>query len=166
MKTHHSEIAWHYTTGEKFRLIVNSGVLLPTPVGIGADEKPVLWFSKHPYYEPTARKAVIEEGVLRILPVPELFQRGGGLVRFGYPTALLHHGDVLQAEAGISSNDWCAMAANGKRQGGDAEDWWGSTGYVAVHSCIVEVMTKALQWQRVFTPSGVTEKVPGYYSVA
>ena len=49
-------IAWHYTTGLHLPLIRESGVLRPSGVFIGPDERPVLWFSTASYWEPTAAK--------------------------------------------------------------------------------------------------------------
>ncbi len=49
-------ISWHYTTGDKYELIKKSGLLLPADIGISPPERPILWFSTHPRYEPTALK--------------------------------------------------------------------------------------------------------------
>jgi hypothetical protein len=51
-------LAWHYTTGSNALLIFESGVLRPTSLYVAPPEKPVLWFSTTPYWEPTASKKV------------------------------------------------------------------------------------------------------------
>jgi hypothetical protein len=87
-------IAWHYTTGLHLPLIRESGVLRPSGVFIGPDERPVLWFSTAPYWEPTAAKMTpwtsIEERLkapdggfpFRPLSMRETCEMGEGLYRF------------------------------------------------------------------------------------
>lgn len=144
-----TELAWHYTTGEKFILIVDSGMLLPTDIGTMPPEKPVLWFSKHPYFEPTAQKTVVENGKMRRLPVTELFKAGSGLIRFGYPTARLFHGRSLRAEARIPRIQWKVLEKVARKQGSNPEDWWGTTESLVIDDLVVEVMNESMEWQRV-----------------
>lgn len=49
---------WHYTAGHKLPLIREAGALRPNGAKIAARERPVLWFSAEPVYEPTAIKLV------------------------------------------------------------------------------------------------------------
>lgn len=66
------QLAWHYTTGEKFIEIVDSGFLLPTANYIASPELPVLWFSRNQKWEPTSRKMVMEsDGTFRQLSKQE-----------------------------------------------------------------------------------------------
>jgi hypothetical protein len=138
--------AWHYTTGEKFKLIVESGFLLPTTAHISPGEKPVLWFSTHPYFEPTARKAFRERGTLRILDVPELYQRAGGLIRFGLPTSDLLSWEAIKGTAGMGRQVRRTLESSARRQGANPSDWWGCFEPVSVRDCKVEVMEADLLW--------------------
>ena len=98
----HEVLAWHYTTGEKFKAIVTSGYLKPTGILVKPPERPVLWFSLNQQFEPTARKAAIEGGAYRVLSVEETGRHCGGLVRFGLSPRKLLTGDKLRTRAPVS----------------------------------------------------------------
>lgn len=53
-------LAWHYTVGMWFQAIRLSGVLLPASSGVRPPERAILWFSLDQKFEPTARKAWID----------------------------------------------------------------------------------------------------------
>src|SRR3954468_6981666 len=67
------DLVWHYTTGEKARLILQDGFMRPWGWTWTAarrlsfapraarlhDRVPLLWFSRNQQYEPTARKGLI-----------------------------------------------------------------------------------------------------------
>lgn len=143
------EIVWHYTTGALFMKIVESGFLLPTSVGVQAPELPVLWFSKHPVFEPTARKAVLENGKIRVLSVRETFERGGGLVRFGVKPEGLYQATALRAAAKIPRRTWKALESIAHRQGSNSQNWWGTTEALPIDSIVIEVMDEDMTWKRV-----------------
>jgi hypothetical protein len=92
-------LAWHYTVGLKLPLIRESGVLRPTDAGIGPDERPVLWFSTAPYWEPTSAKMRVRtpqerltsiDGLpFRRLSMQENAEMGERLYRFGLPASAL-----------------------------------------------------------------------------
>lgn len=132
---------------------MESGVLCPATAHVPAGEKPVLWFSAHPYYEPTARKAVTEMGVLRVLDIPEMHKRAKGLVRFGYPRRLLLRGSNLRQTANIHPDMWRGLTIAARRQGANPDDWWGCLEPVLVYDCVVDVMAENLRWERVAQPS-------------
>lgn len=142
-------LAWHYTTGDKFVSIMESRELRPATAYVPDNEKPILWFSTHPYFEPTARKTWEDASGKRLLSVPELFKMGGGLVRFGFPKRMLLRGTALQQAANTSSAIWAGLKAVGRGQGGNPDDWWGCLESVSVKSCVVEVMDENLRWVRV-----------------
>ncbi|MEX5748766.1 hypothetical protein [Massilia sp. X63] len=56
---------WHYTAGHKLPLIREAGTLRPNGAKIAPKERPVLWFSAEPVYEPTAIKLVQMPGNTR-----------------------------------------------------------------------------------------------------
>lgn len=89
-------IAWHYTTAQKYHLIKQSWLSLPAHIGVAPPELPILWFSTHPTYEPTARKSLGDAygNIIRLLTVQEMYRLAGGLVRFRISTAALKRGDV------------------------------------------------------------------------
>lgn len=73
-------IAWHYTTGKKAALILESGELRPTNCNVPAGEKPVLWFSLRQSWEPSATKGIVDSrtGRRRDATLTEMHFMGGG----------------------------------------------------------------------------------------
>lgn len=142
-------LAWHYTTGQKFVQIVERGVLLPTARYVKPPEKPILWFSLHPYWEPTANKLWVQDGGRRTLTMRETFQRARGLVRFGCDVRDLLMGEALRRKAGMSASVWRGLAAEGRRQGAKPSDWCGTVAPVPIDDLVVEVMDADFQWQPV-----------------
>lgn len=143
------ELVWHYTTGECFLQIVRMGRLLPTGIGSTPPEKPVLWFSNHPHFEPTAIKTVSHLGEARQLSLQEMYEMGRGLVRFGYPTRRLLPWVKLRKKAKIPTQLWDPLERVARRQGGNPDDWWGTTQGLDVESLVVDVMNRSMTWERV-----------------
>ncbi len=140
-------IAWHYTTRQNFRRILESGAILCARESARPGEKPVAWFSLNTKFEPTARKAVREHGVLRTLSVEETYRLGGGLARFGCPLRILKGGESLRKEASIGRQEWAALLSAGKGQGSRPSDWFGSIKPVSLSSVLkIEVMGDDMQW--------------------
>lgn len=146
-----NELVWHYTTGDTYDRIVESGLLCPTAIGVVPPEKPVLWFSEHPSYEPTAIKSLLRNGVIHKLSVPELYRFGGGLCRLGYSTAGLHHDRDLREVALISRDTWRGLMSSGRRQGGNPLHWWGTTEAIPLGRLVVEMMDRNWTWNRLST---------------
>jgi hypothetical protein len=153
-------LAWHYTTGEKFIPIVESGELRPATAYVPDSEKPILWFSTHQYFEPTAQKSWVDESGSRLLSIPELFKLAGGLIRFGYPKRELLRGGALRRGANMDSAIWAGLKVAAQAQGGNPDDWWGCLGPVPVQSCVVEVMDENLRWVRVKSPTNDERQIP------
>lgn len=143
------ELAWHYTTGECFLRIVEMGMLIPTGIGSTPPERPVLWFSKRSDFEPTAIKAVSHLGEVRQVSLQEMYEMGRGLVRFGYPTGRLLPWIKLREKAKIPAQLWGPLERAARRQGGNPDDWWGTTKGLHVDSLVVDVMDESMAWQRV-----------------
>ncbi|UOA09186.1 hypothetical protein [Methylobacter sp. S3L5C] len=141
--------AWHYTTGEKFIKIVESGLLIPTSIGVEHPEKPILWFSSNQYWEPTACKAIYENNTITTLTMDETKTRGGGLVRFGLPLKDLHHWNKLIKKSKMSVNVALGLESAGVRQGANPNHWYGLTKAIPLSKCpYIEVIKDDL-WVRV-----------------
>lgn len=138
--------AWHYTTGEKFQLIKNERLLRPAYLGVLPPERPVLWFSTNPVFEPTAMKARLIDGKRQALTLRELYDLAHGIVRFGCPLHKLKHGPDLRKSAKIQGTVWSALANAGKRVGADPAEWWGHVGTMQLDEVVVEVMNADLTW--------------------
>ena len=142
-------IAWHYTTAQKYHLIKQSGLLLPAHIGVVPPELPILWFSTHPQYEPTARKPVGDAygRIIRLLTVQEMHKFAGGLVRFGISTSALKRGEELRKAAKMSSTVWRQLEKTGKKMKANPTDWLGHVGSIALEEVTVELMDANMVWQ-------------------
>ena len=119
-------LAYHYTTGQKYREISNDGCLIPADSYMTEKEKPILWFSLETDWEPTAVKAVIADGQLRSLSRWETFQYGGGLFRFGVSTDLLTRWPRIGKLAKTPKLMQNYLTESGKKQGASPKLWMGS----------------------------------------
>src|SRR5262245_44666416 len=98
-------IKWHYTTGQKFRLIVTDGEILPATAGVPEGERPIVWFSTAPDWETTANKYLLRrDGTIEHLDRAKTAELDGGLVRFGVaPETAPHDWEALKELSGMSS---------------------------------------------------------------
>ena len=143
-------IAWHYTTGEHFLLIVESGELRPTDILVRPPEKPVLWFSINQRWEATACKGLVDGGQRRTLTMEETMQMCQGLVRFGVRLDRLHPWKKLQRKARMSERTIIMLEREGRRQGADPKDWYGRTTAVPIDRCAsIQVMDESREWVEV-----------------
>jgi hypothetical protein len=150
--------AYHYTTMHSALSIVESGRLLATMPE--PNERAVLWFSRHPYFEPTAIKPRTDEaGELHWLTLAEARLAGGGLVRFGYPVDKLLSWLELLGAADIHPDRACELLLAGMRCGASSGDWMGSLAAIPVWECTVEVFNDCGRWEPADYFSAVTEGV-------
>ncbi|MBG6222140.1 MULTISPECIES: hypothetical protein [unclassified Janthinobacterium] len=142
-------IAYHYTTAQKFDLIKQSGLLLPSDIGVSAPELPILWFSTHPKYEPSALKPLGDEygNVTRVLTVKELYEVGGGLVRFGISAAVLIRGEELRRTAKMFATVWRKLEKSGKKMKANPVDWLGYVGSMSLEDVSIEIMDDNMVWR-------------------
>ena len=134
--SNHIKMAWHYTTGEKFIQIVESGLLMPSSSGVEYPEKPIVWFSSNQYWEPTACKAKAENNTTIILTMDETSIGGRGLVRFGYPLKDLHHWSKLKEKSRMPESIALALEEEGIRQGANPSHWYGLTKTIPLSKCL------------------------------
>jgi len=119
---------WHYTTGQKFTLIAQDGIIKPATIGVPRGERPIVWFSTHPMWEPTACKGMINEtGKLVRLTMDQTREMGGGLVRFAVALQTAPHDwRALKELSGMSGRMAQHLYHEGIRQGARPGDWWGT----------------------------------------
>ena len=85
-------VAWHYTSGTHANGILREG-LIRLEIGQTAKrEKPAVWFTSSPIFEPTALAAIQKpDGSIHQFTSPaEQARLTGGLVRFGVAAKRLH----------------------------------------------------------------------------
>lgn len=131
--------AWHYTTGQNFLSITESGWLRPATAYVVPPEKPVLWFSLNQQFEPTALKGLADNGVYRGATLEETYTIGGGLVRFGVSPHDLLGGERLRKRAHIDRRVWAGLAAVGIKAGADPALWMGTTTAIEASLTVIEV---------------------------
>lgn len=145
-------ILWHYTTIEtRLPAILRTGFLMPATDGVPQGERPVVWFSRQPEWEPTACKRW-DWRKKRGRSLDEIAHGHGGLARFGVdPSVAPHDWEAFRQLSGIS-----AAAANGLREsirsglyagtGAKSSDWYVSFEPVPVELCTIEVYLESLGW--------------------
>jgi len=143
------QLAWHYTTGDHFKEIVESGLLMTTSAGCPDNERPIVWFSMNQWFEPTATKMVFENSRPRSLTMQETKTFFNGLVRFGYPPLKLIPWHDLPKLAGITRHVKRGLEKAGRLQGATPHHWMGSFQAISVDDLVIEVMNDQNQWQRV-----------------
>jgi hypothetical protein len=135
-------MAWHYTIGQKAKLILESGELKPATTFIEAGEKPILWFSTNQDWEQTANKMLtLPDGTLRQLTMEETGAMGGGLFRFGMPSENLIKWPRLAREANMRGKIQRSLEVVGLRQGADFREWCGSLEPVSIAFLFFQTMT-------------------------
>lgn len=116
---------WHYTIGQNFIEIAESGFLKRASMGVTHPEKPILWFSSNQYWEPTANKCQLVDGEVVKLTMDETRSLGGGLMRFGISRDRLHQWDKLWKKAKIAPLVARALEDVGVDQGALPSHWFG-----------------------------------------
>jgi len=126
------ETAWHYTTAAKLAAILRSGQLRPATAGVPASERPVVWFSTEPDWEPTACKMafVPSRGLIR-LNRDQTAALGGGLARIGIDAAILVGWPALARRANIHPEIVRELESGGHAQGAHPERWYGYIGTIS-----------------------------------
>lgn len=146
------KLAWHYTTGNLFKLIVEDGFILPAATAVFPPERPIVWFSINQQFELTARKwQVSKDGTSRILSVQETRKYGGGLVRFGLDSRRLMpwKGGCLRKAAVMSYTIAKKLEHAGIAQGANPFEWFGSLDVIPISKCVIEVMDASGKWVEV-----------------
>jgi hypothetical protein len=144
-----SALAWHYTTGDKWTMIQWCGELLPATVGVRPPELPIIWFSMHQQFEPTARKALANDRgqIVRRLDPQEMRTQCGGLFRVGIDADRLLSGEALRRAERMPPKVWRALCAEGSRQGADPAQWRGIVGdALPARDLTLERMSEAGDW--------------------
>jgi hypothetical protein len=143
--------AWHYTTGQNLKKIIESGVLMPAAAGVPAHEKPVVWFSLNREWEQTACKMRQTPRGLERLTKDQTRAYCGGLVRFGYPTRLLVAWPAIARKAGILRDSRQVLEQAGRIMGADPDEWMGHLGPMPIGLFFIEV-EQGGKWVRVANP--------------
>jgi hypothetical protein len=139
---------WHYTTEEKLNPIYADGALMPTAIKIGPNERPVLWFSSNPVWEPTANKALGVRGIgaVRSLTTDEMVQMFR-LIRFGIDSERLLHWPELRKVARIAHTEQRRLAKRARKVGAAPHHWYGSLQPVRLSELVREDYVPGEGWR-------------------
>ena len=129
ISTELNEMAYHYTTGKNFVKICETNILFPYKTVTPPGEKPILWFSLQPYFEPTAAKAMYcesEKHNLKRLTMQETMDKCNGLIRCVYPAELLIRWPLVGKQAGMKIKTIKQLEKEGRKQRANPSKWLGS----------------------------------------
>jgi hypothetical protein len=114
------EAIYHYTTGGKLKQIINTGAIKPTTAKIEPNEKPVVWFSTSPTWEPTATKVPVPGKQGQIITA----KAQSGLVRITVPATCAPYAfSQLPLIAGTSIKACIGLLHAGLELGADPRAW-------------------------------------------
>jgi hypothetical protein len=123
-----TSLLWHYTTGLNFMEIVDDGMILPATAFVPPGERPIVWFSANPIWEPTACKGILMPGgLVRSATFTETLTRGRGLARFGVTRGMAPDNfAALVKKSRMSLAAAEELKRGGKKDGADPCDWHGT----------------------------------------
>ncbi len=146
-KEHSDQIAWHYTTARHFQSIMEDGLIRPAILYVPVNERPVVWFSLAPHWEPTASPMIMKNGIPHMATMREIRSEAGHLLRFGVPKSGLIPWKKLRKAANIDPELFRALAKSGRAQGANPANWYGSIEDVPVRDCRIEAEAKPGNWR-------------------
>ena len=123
-----SNVLWHYTTadGRHFGSIVSDGELKPTTVHVEeGEERPALWFSTEPHWEPTAQSVIVgPDGTSRWATFDEMVSKIG-VIRFGVsPEAVPHSWASFRQMGGMPAAAADALEQAARAEGAHPGNWY------------------------------------------
>lgn len=126
------EVIYHYTTGMKMPMILQSEKLIVSPFerSMKHIKKPALWLSRNPHWEPTSAKRIqMSDGTQRLLTMEEHTEElVGGLFRFLLPFEknMYCSWAKYKYQAKINEAEYYGLERIGKQQGANPSDWYAS----------------------------------------
>lgn len=115
------ERLWHYTTRHKLGEILAAGVIQPSKAFIEPAEKPVVWFSSRPTWEPTATKCPLTGKLGQYVTA----SAQGGLARIAVaPQTAPYVFPQLPLVAGTSPATCIGLLLAGLEVGADPDQWF------------------------------------------
>ena len=148
-------IAWHYTTGDKFLLILASGLIKPATVGVVAPERPIVWLSTNQKFEMTARKGLISDGRRRDATIEEMRSLAGGVYRLGMNTSKLIPWRDLPPLAAMHPDTVSGLRRAAKRMGAEPREWFASLEEIPIKGLMLQAMNENRAWRTWVAGAGV-----------
>ncbi|TCS32896.1 hypothetical protein EDC30_1197 [Paucimonas lemoignei] len=138
------DMVWHFTTGQKYVLIQQDGKLKRAAIGVSYPELPILWFSAHKLYEPSALKLLVQ--ARRQATLEELREIGMGVFRYGVPKSSLIPWPELATKARMSRSMTRKLESRAVQMGSDPSDWYGSLEDLPIKDMVIQRMNDEHQW--------------------
>jgi hypothetical protein len=114
---------WHYTKGVHLAAICESGVIRPATAFVVRPERPVVWFSLAPLWEPTV--GVYKVGVGGVVSMEETAKVANGVFRFGVaPATAPHDWTAFCRLSRANPRILASMASTARTQGADPANWY------------------------------------------
>lgn len=119
---------WHYTSDQDFVLIRNDGFIRPADARLTLGEKPVVWFSKEQFWEPTVTKGlVLGDGTVKDLDMLGMREHGHRLIRIGVdPETAPYTWSELKSLSRMPPEIATALASSARRMGANPSRWRGT----------------------------------------
>lgn len=123
-----SRLVWHYTFDQSFSAILKDGFIRPADGLIGPNERPITWFSREQYWEPTVYKGVLKaDGTPVLLNMTGLLDYGVQLFRIGVDSSdAPHRWSDLKALSGMPSQVASGLARTARQVGANPSRWHGT----------------------------------------
>lgn len=136
-----AEMVWHYAPWMRLASIVESGALRCSNAG-APNEQPMLWFSAHQEWEPTATKMVNTKSGLLPLTFHQQAEQFG-CIRFGLPASDMRLKNWKEAcvAAGTPRAAVRALELAGEKRGASPAHWFGSAVSIAPEDLRFQVWT-------------------------
>lgn len=135
-------VVYHYTTEVHLGRIYRSGFLRPTHF-FAPDEKPLLWFSTHPHWEPSIVKAILQRPQNRVEELAfEQVRDLLGCARFLFDAQdpRLMARLAAYAYAGMPKCIQHNLDEDGRLRGADPESWSAVGTPIALHDVRIQVL--------------------------
>ena len=121
-----SQIAWHYTVGNRMTSIEEDGIIRLATAGPQFQrERAVVWLTVSDTFDPTAAKEVQERqtGEIRQLSIEETEELCGGLFRIGVAAAGLGTWEDYRKRARLPPKVLDILAEIALEKGSNPDDW-------------------------------------------
>lgn len=140
-------VIYHYFPASYLPDILATGELRPSAAGGGAGERPAIWFTLRPTYEPTAVKLLKDHSGVRLLTLAEQAERSG-LARVVAPDSVapIAWGDWARS-ANVRPMEVKRMVSHAKQLRSDVSLYRASFDPVSLTECFrVEISTDGVTW--------------------
>ena len=120
-------VLWHYTYSDAVISILKDGFIKPATDFIEPGERPIVWFSKEQFWEPTVTKGGVESGQLLDLTMDDMVKRGYGLFRIGVNADTAPYTwSELKLMSGMGADLAAGLVRSAKRRGANPSRWRGT----------------------------------------